>query len=219
MTVVCDAGTSHLIRGTNLDTIVVPPELELEGFFAEFDEQLKHAKPEELANPLETWGELCHPTVADLIASRSPDLIVSTLFCMGLADALSASFAIPWCFVNPAFYFGENQTRSWEDDYYGPGVQEFFERCFLPLSQRADVVLHATDRAFDTPPPRLPLGHHYTGFLLWEPAKDVPEFIEQPGAPWALVTVSTVPQADELRLARAAAWAGIATRWKQRPRI
>jgi hypothetical protein len=74
-----------------------------------------------------------------------PDLIISSLFCMGLADALAASIEVPWCFVNPSFYFGDYSTRSWEEDWYGTPIRWFAQGCLLPLAQRADIVLHATD--------------------------------------------------------------------------
>ncbi len=69
--------------------------------------------------------------------------------------------------------------------------------CFAPLVERADMVLHATDPIFDFEPIQLPAGHHYVGFLLWEPAHAIPAFLSVPGDPWALVTASTARPADE----------------------
>jgi MGT family glycosyltransferase len=123
---------------------------------------------------------------------------------MGLADQLATRAGVPWCFVNPGFYFGDHSTRRWDEDYYGTAIQWFAESCLLPLAQRADMVLHATDREFDFQPSQLPLNHHYVGFLLWEASNDVPEYLNQPGHPWALVTLSTAPQRKEFTLARSA---------------
>ncbi len=50
----------------------------------------------------------------------------------------------------------------------------------------------------------MPPNHHHVGFLLSEPKAELPEYLDQPGDPWALVTVSSVPQDDELKLAEAA---------------
>lgn len=205
--ILCDAATQQLVRDTDLDTIVVPPEAEQRAYNDRWRRELGGRAPEETTtNPVEEWGKFSLPFVRDGVAERNPDLIVSSLLCMGLADALANSFEIPWCFVNPGFYFGASQSRSWEADYHGY-IQWVVRECFWPLSQRADIVLHATDRSFDLPPSELPAHHHYTGFLLWEPTMDLPDFVEQPGDPWVLVTVSTLPQEDELSLARAAAWA------------
>lgn len=123
---------------------------------------------------------------------------------MGLADQLAASAGVRWCFVNPGFYFGDDSTRRWEEDYYGTAIQWFAESCLLPLAQRADMVLHATDPEFDFQPSQLPSNHHYVGFLLWEASNGLPEYINQPGDPWALVTLSTAPQREEFTLARSA---------------
>jgi UDP:flavonoid glycosyltransferase YjiC (YdhE family) len=207
VTIICDAATQQLVRDTNLDTIVVPPESEQGAYFQRWSQRWGREIPDETTNPVDEWGELCLPVIEDSVAKREPDLIIGSLLCMGLADALAKSLDIPWCFVNPAFYFGELQNRPWEEDYYGPYVQWLVRDCLWPLSQRADIVLHATDRSFDFPPTTLPARHRYTGFLLWEPTMDLPDFVEQPGNPWALVTVSTLPQEDELSLARTAAWA------------
>jgi MGT family glycosyltransferase len=83
-------------------------------------------------------------------------------------------------------------------------MQWFAEQCLFPLAQRADLVLHATDREFDFPPSRLPSNHHFVGFLLWELDSELPGFLKQPGNPWALVTMSTAPQRKEIALARSA---------------
>jgi MGT family glycosyltransferase len=123
---------------------------------------------------------------------------------MSLADSLAANAGVPWCFVNPGFYFGQNSTRHWDEDYYGIPIQWLAESCLFPLAKQADMVLHATDREFDFQPSLLPSNHHYVGFLLWEPSEQVPEYIEQSGDPWALVTLSTAPQREEFTLARSA---------------
>lgn len=210
VTVLCDLSSKKLISSTGLPTLTIPAEYDQAGYTKRWVQELqaKGGKPDEsMKNPLAEWGTTAQPIVQDAVSKIKPELIISTLFCMGLADALAKTLGIPWCFVNPSFYFGDNSTRQWEEDWYGPLIPQLAESCFLPLSQRADIVLHATDPEFDIQPSQLPPNHHYVGFLLWEPASKLPEFISQPGNPWALVTLSSIPQQDELTLARSAIWA------------
>lgn len=152
------------------------------------------------------WGTITRPIVQEVVAKIKPDLIISTLLCMGLADALATHFGIPWCFVNPGFYLGENPIRQWDDDYYGSIAIWLNKSCFLPLSQRANIVLHATDQEFDFEPSQLPSNHHYVGFLFWEAPSSFPEYINYSGDPWALITLSTLAKEDSLSLARSVLW-------------
>jgi UDP:flavonoid glycosyltransferase YjiC (YdhE family) len=39
---------------------------------------------------------------------------------------------------------------------------------------------------------------------MWEPVSEAPTYLDVPGAPWALVTVSSLPQPEEMTLARTA---------------
>lgn len=151
-----------------------------------------------VGNPLVDWAESAAPAIIDVARDAQPDLIVASLFCMGLAVELSRSLDRPWCFINPSFYFGEQSTRGWTDDWYGPFVPILAEECFAPLADAADLVLHATDPLFDPPPPGLPDNHHYTGFLLWDQPAPVPSFLTEGGsADWVLVTASTARPPEE----------------------
>jgi UDP:flavonoid glycosyltransferase YjiC (YdhE family) len=53
-------------------------------------------------------------------------------------------------------------------------------------------------------PTQLPKNHYYVGFFLWEPQMEIAEFLKEPGSPWALITLSSVRQEDEVVLARSA---------------
>jgi UDP:flavonoid glycosyltransferase YjiC (YdhE family) len=123
---------------------------------------------------------------------------------MGLADILSDRTSTPWCFVNPSFFFGDESSRSWKDDWYGRHIPRLARDCFLPLAKRASLVLHATDPEFDYPTKHLPDRHYFVGFLQWEPNLELPNYLDSPGAPWALITLSSVWQEDEQALARSA---------------
>ncbi len=209
VTVLCNVATSKLIASTGLDTLIIPPEYGQDKFLVPWWQELKESggEPDEnTVNPLTEWGTITRPFVQEAVARIKPDLIISTLLSMGLADALATHFGIPWCFVNPGFYLGENPTSQWDDDYYGSIPIWLNKSCFLPLSQHANIVLHATDQEFDFQPSQLPSNHHYVGFLLWEAPSILPEYINDPGAPWALITLSTAAEEVSLNLARSLLW-------------
>jgi UDP:flavonoid glycosyltransferase YjiC (YdhE family) len=212
VTILCDKPTEQLISSTDLPTITIPPEVDqtaylTHGFIIRWAEENQSAGGQQgvdASNPLIDWATAAFPLVKEAVSGINPDLIVGSLFCMGLADQLAQSAGIPWCFVNPGFYFGDHSTRRLDEDYYGSSIQSFVKGCLLPLARRAHMVLHATDHEFDFKPSQLPTNHHYVGFLLWEAAGGLPEYVNHPGDPWALVTLSTAPQRGELTLALSA---------------
>lgn len=212
VTILCDAATEQMIESTGLPTVTLPPDVEqaaylTHGFVIRWADKIRttSGRPDgNSSNPISDWATAAYSASQEALQSIKPDLILGSLFCMGQADQLAKSAGIPWCFVNPGFYFGDSSIRRWDEDYYGTAIQWLAEYCLYPLAQRADMVLHATDPDFDFQPSRLPSHHHYVGFLLWEAASNVPEFVDQPGEPWALVTLSTAPQREELVLADSA---------------
>jgi hypothetical protein len=153
-------------------------------------------------SPLRAWAEACLPSVQSLLNDFRPDLILSEIFTMELARLTKAATGIRWCCVNPAYYFGADSRRPFESDFAGPG-RVFFPQ-FIQGIGDADLVLHATDMEFDPPPASLPRNHHYVGPMWWEPSRDTPQYIVDPGDPWVLVSVSQAPQEGELTFARAA---------------
>jgi UDP:flavonoid glycosyltransferase YjiC (YdhE family) len=199
--VVCDESTEAAVRGTDLATICLPPDLE------QPDIRLAIARSPEIStetlNPLVEWAQICAPRIRAQIQARKPSVLLSSLLCLGLADQLASDLRVPWCFINPSFYFGEDSARPWHADFFGVSVGTF-RYWFQPMMRRANLVLHATDPAFDVPPNQLPAHHHYVGPLLWEPSMVAPEFLSSPGPPWVLVSVSTLPQAGEVAIAHAA---------------
>jgi UDP:flavonoid glycosyltransferase YjiC (YdhE family) len=193
VTILCDAATVDLVAGTGVPTVA--HQVDQVGFISRWAGQL--AEEADPPNPFLEWGALTFGEVRSEVAELAPDVIVSSLFCMGLADQLAEAGGVPWCFVNPSFYFGEYSRTTWEDDWHGSFVPRLARECFAPLVDRADMVLHATDRLFDFEPIQLPASHHYVGFLLWEPTQEAAPFLAEPGDPWALVTASTARPADE----------------------
>jgi hypothetical protein len=158
----------------------------------------------DLPNPLVEWANPLLSSSLKVISDFKPDLVASSLFGIGLAEQLSAHSGTPWCFVNPSFYFGDYATSDWDEGFYGPFLPRCVRDCFVPLVKQADIVLHATDPVFDFQPTQLPKNHYYVGFLLWEPHMEIAEFLKEPGSPWALITLSSVTQEDEVVLARSA---------------
>jgi len=128
--------------------------------------------------------------------------MLSQLITMDLASRIKARTGLRWCFVNPAYYFGQQSRRPFEEDF-GPNEHPLFSHC-RSLLDSADLVLHATDVIFDPPPAQLPTHHRYLGPLLWEPPSIMPAFLAEPGPPWVLVSLSLIQQEEEIRFARAA---------------
>lgn len=203
----CDEESAQQIASTRLPAYTFPPDLDGRGQITRWFEMLGLAERNpniELLNPMVDWANPLIPFGQQTVANIKPDLIVSTLFGIGLANELSKLSGMPWCFVNPSFYFGENAASSWEEDWYGPYIPLLAKNSFLPLIERADIVLHATDPEFDFQPSQLPDNHHYVGFLLWDPPLEHAIAFDGTGDPWALITLSTLRQGDEAILANSA---------------
>ncbi len=205
--VLCDEVSAQQINSTELIKHTFPPELDTRGQISRWFQSLpaEGVEPQvELLNPMVDWAKPLISSSQKVVNKVRPNLIVSTLFGIGLANELSISSSIPWCFVNPSFYFGDNATRTWEEDWYGPYIPRLAKESFLPLVSQADIVLHATDPVFDFQPTQLPDKHHYVGFLLWDPPLENTVKFDKPGDPWALITLSTLRQGDEAVLANSA---------------
>lgn len=205
--VLCDEESAQLIDSTGLLTHTFPPELDTRGQISRWFKLLPPigVEPKEvLLNPMVEWANPLVPFGNQIVQKNRPNLIVSTLFGIGLANELSKGSDVPWCFVNPSYYFGINATRTWEEDWYGPYIPRLAKESFLPLVREADIVLHATDPVFDYQPSRLPDHHHYVGFLLWDPPVENTINLDEPGNPWALITLSTLRQGNEAVLADSA---------------
>lgn len=208
VSVLCDTKTEEIVETAGLEPIPVPDEFE----------QDRHVDPQwliqlrergetltaETPNPLTIWAELCAPQVRQVVTQLKPNVLLGSLFCSSLVDRLAKEFGLPWCFVNPSFYFGDHATRAWEEDFVGLAAG-WFRYVLLPHCEQADLVLHATDREFDPPPAGIPSHHHYVGPLNWEPPQqqDV-SFLAPSEAPWALISLSTVPMGGEIAIARSA---------------
>lgn len=149
---------------------------------------------------LAAWAQEVAALVSPVVAELRPDAVVTSLF--GVEVLEQAAPACPWAVVNSTFYVGPNPPRPLEQDF-GPRAIPLVAR-YARLLESADLVLHATDQLFDFSFQGLPPGHHYTGPLgLWEPSSELPGYLEEPGDPWVLVSISSQLQ-DDLPLAEAA---------------
>jgi MGT family glycosyltransferase len=128
--------------------------------------------------------------------------VLSSLFTSELARLTKAACGLRWCCINPAYYFGPDSLRPFEADFTGRTRQMLPQ--FIQVVGEADLILHATDALVDPPPPSFPRHHHHVGPLMWEPATEAPPYLDVPGAPWVLVTLSSDPQLEEMLLARTA---------------
>lgn len=134
------------------------------------------------------------------IDRHQPAAIVTSLFGVEAVDA--ACPPVPWAVINSTFYIGPNPPRPVEEDF-GPRAIPLMQR-YAELLDSPDLVLHATDQVFDYGFDRLPSRHHYVGPLgIWEPSRTPPAYLDEPGDPWVLVSISTQRQ-DDIPLAQTA---------------
>ena len=125
--------------------------------------------------------------------------MITSLFGVEAVDA--ACPPVPWAVINSTFYIGPNPPRPLEEDI-APRAIPLIRR-YAELLDAPDLVLHATDQVFDYSFDRLPSRHHYVGPLIWEPRQSTPPYLDEPGDPWVLVSISSQRQ-DDLPLAQGA---------------
>lgn len=154
-----------------------------------------------LRDEIATWSDAVGSLVSDLIDKEQPDLLVTSLFGIGAANVAATPAEIPWVMINSTFYIGPNPPRPLNVDF-APRSVPLIEY-FLPLVARASMVLHATDQVFDFDNTDLPSNHRYVGPLMWETNGTAPRYLDDPGNPWVLITVSSLAQ-DDIPIARTA---------------
>jgi UDP:flavonoid glycosyltransferase YjiC (YdhE family) len=147
------------------------------------------------------WSKELAASIQPFIHDHKPDLLLTSLFGVGVAAAATLSTHLPWCVINSTFYVGPNPPRALESDFSGRAIPLI--RYFIPLLAQAHLVLHATDSIFDFGNSVLPPRHHYVGPLIWEAPAPIPDYLNQPGDPWVLVTLSSQLQ-DDMSLAQVA---------------
>ncbi len=157
---------------------------------------------ERIVERLVAWSGRLAPLVERAAEAHGAEVLVASLFGAAAAHLAAARRGLPWAAVNSTFYIGPDPPRSPELDF-GPRAA-LFRDFFAPNLDRATLALHASDRGFDLGFDGLPAHHRYVGPLLWDPPEaDRPLWLDEPGPPWALVTLSSHTQ-DDLPIARAA---------------
>jgi UDP:flavonoid glycosyltransferase YjiC (YdhE family) len=202
-----DAAVDRALSGLGLEVQVLPAELNLGPRLAGAVREamtttggdLKAAGPM-VERALAAWAKEVARPVGQAVVKLRPDAAVTSLF--GVEVMKEAALSSPWAVVNSTFYVGPDPPRPVEEDI-GPRAIPLILR-YAQMIEAADMILHATDPVFDFSFDRLPARHHYVGPLgLWEPRLDTPSYLEEPGDPWVLVSISSQLQ-DDLPLAEAA---------------
>ncbi len=201
-----DGAISAQVRRLGFDTAILPPEHDLgpQIIASVRDSQglPEAARGKFVEQRLSAWAMDLTPAVKSAIETACPDVLLTSLFGVGVAHLAAAGQAIPWGVINSTFYLGPNPPRPLEQDI-APRALPLFRDYLVPLLEHARLVLHATDPVFDYDHTDLPPRHHYTGPLIWEPQAPAPDYIDEPGDPWVLVTISSQMQ-DDIPLARMA---------------
>ena len=202
-----DGSVGRALRPLGVDVQVLPSELDLGPRLAGAIRSAMaatagdiHAAGPIIEQRMAEWaGEAAQP-IGRAIAQRRPDAVVTSLF--GVEVVQRAEPRCPWAVINGTFYLGPNPPRPIEEDV-GVRAVPLLSR-YARLVTAADMVLHATDPVFDYCFDGLPPSHHYVGPLgIWEPTMDPPTYLDQPGDPWVLVSISSQIQ-DDVPLAQAA---------------
>jgi UDP:flavonoid glycosyltransferase YjiC (YdhE family) len=191
-----DEGLAKATQGSGLRIEVVPPALDLPS-------RMRAWRTERCENPsaplpLGPWVEAVSPVAIERAKSWRPDLLLCSDFTALLARRVGDRIGARVCLIHATYYIGPGARRRLEDDF-PPG---FPVAAFAQMLQLPNLVLHATDAEFDPPPVPFPANHHWVGTLIWEPTQETPAWLAEPGDPWALVTLSSARQDNELELAR-----------------
>ena len=202
-----DGSVQRSLRDLGVTVELLPPELDLGPRLAGSIREAMATTSGDLAaagpivqQRMSSWARELAAPVTEAITRLRPDCVVTSLF--GVEVLQVASPPCPWAVINSTFYVGPNPPRPIEQDI-GPRAIPLLSR-YASLLASANLVLHATDQVFDFSFDRLPPHHHYVGPLgIWEPPGEPPPYLNEPGDPWVLVSISSQLQ-DDLPLAEAA---------------
>ena len=202
-----DGSVQRSLRDLGVTVELLPPELDLGPRLAGSIREAMATTSGDLAaagpivqQRMASWARELAAPVSEAITRLRPDCVVTSLF--GVEVLQVASPPCPWAVINSTFYVGPNPPRPIEQDI-GPRAIPLLSR-YASLLESANLVLHATDQVFDFSFDRLPPHHHYVGPLgIWEPPGEPPPYLNEPGDPWVLVSISSQLQ-DDLPLAEAA---------------
>lgn len=207
VSLVGDRSVARSVDGLGMEADTLPPEHDLGPALvaAVRDAMTESGGDATRAGPIVEqrmgeWAASAAGAVAASMRAAKPDLVLTSLF--GVEVVGSAAPVSPWGVVNSTFYIGPDPPRPLEMDFSSRAIPLIAR--YGRLLENADLVHHATDQVFDVGFDGLPPRHHYVGPLgVWEPPLAVPDYLDEPGPPWALVTISSQLQ-DDLPLLDAA---------------
>jgi UDP:flavonoid glycosyltransferase YjiC (YdhE family) len=205
LVVLGDRSVERSLVGMGVATEVLPPELDLGPALIGAIRKAMEATEGDLAaaGPLvqermTAWAGSVAGPVERAVSTHGPNVVVTSLF--GVEVLAEIDLACPWVVVNSTFYVGPDPPRPIEEDF-GPRAVPLLSR-YASLMGVPDLVLHATDRVFDLSFDGLPERHHYVGPLgIWESVAAPPSYLDEPGDPWVLASISSQMQ-DDLPIAR-----------------
>jgi UDP:flavonoid glycosyltransferase YjiC (YdhE family) len=207
-----DEDVQTAMQRLGVETTLAGAEHDLAVQYAAVAREDGHLSPEEQAASLRhhlsaNWGPCLRPLIEATARADHSETLVASLFSAGPVRLAAESAGLRWVAVNSTFYVGPAPPRPPEEDF-GSRAPLFSSYFGINMNQ-ADRVLHASDRTFDFDFAGLPTHHHYVGPLLDDENGDYPSWLDEPGDPWALMTVSSLKQ-DDVKIARAAL-AGLST--------
>jgi UDP:flavonoid glycosyltransferase YjiC (YdhE family) len=193
-----DAAVARVVAAQGLACTEMAPEQDMGQILGGVFKRLANLSLAEqgrvITDEIADWSEDVGNLVSGLLEDDRPDALITSLFGVGAAHHAASKAAIPWAMINSTFYVGPNPPRPLVTDF-GPRAIPLIE-FFLPLVERATLVLHASDQVFDFDHQGLPENHRYVGPLIWEPESSPAPYLSDPGDPWVLVTLSSQLQDD-----------------------
>jgi UDP:flavonoid glycosyltransferase YjiC (YdhE family) len=207
-----DAEVRTAMQRLGVETTLAGAEHDLAMQYAAVAREEGHLSPVAQAASLRdrlsaNWAPRLRPLIEAAAKADRSEILVASLFSASPVRLTAESSGLRWVAVNSTFYVGPAPPRPPEDDFGSRAP--LFSGYFAPNMNQADRVLHASECAFDFDFTGLPAHHYYVGPLLDEAPGDYPSWLDEPGDPWALVTVSSLKQ-DDIAIARAAL-AGLST--------
>lgn len=204
---VADDVVEQCLAPVDVEVALLPPELDLAPRLAGAIDAAMESAGGDLAaagtlvrDEMSRWAREVANPVAESLRHAGVDAAMTSLFGLEVFAELAPTF--PWAVINSTFYVGPGARRPLELDF-APRAVPLFER-FTSLLDSPSLVLHATDQIFDFAFDELPPRHRYVGPLgIWEPPARRPEYLDAPGDPWVLVSISSAMQ-DDLPLVDAA---------------
>ena len=146
--------------------------------------------PETPVPPIFPWAKDVSSHAIRMTEAFQPDLLLCSDFSAAVGYHVKKALGTPLCVMHMTYHHE-----------YGP---EELPNMFEALMRPADLVLNATDPVFDPPPDNVAEKYQWVGTQMWEPRRDLPGWLTEPGDPWVLMTLSSARQDGELQLAEAA---------------